>query len=176
MHAAQLTAQQGAVLAVLVRSPSRYDPEVSPAGRQGPLGQGARRHGRQGWLTAAERAASVYPPVLPKTGSTLGLPDGPEGLIVKQVTDELMNKYGYTEQQIDAGGLRITTTINKGYQDAAIAAVDDVMKGETRTLLRQALVAVDPKTGGVLAYYGGAKAYGAGYRLRAGASASRARR
>src|SRR3712207_4775844 len=28
--AAQLTAQQGAVLAVLIHSPSRYDPEVSP--------------------------------------------------------------------------------------------------------------------------------------------------
>jgi membrane peptidoglycan carboxypeptidase len=54
---------------------------------------------------------------------------------------------------VDAGGLRITTTVNKAYQDAAVASVDDVMQGEEATL-RQALVAVDPKTGGVLAYYG----------------------
>src|SRR3712207_652458 len=32
--AAELTAQQGAVLAVLIRSPSRYDPEVSPEDAQ----------------------------------------------------------------------------------------------------------------------------------------------
>ena len=42
------------------------------------------------------------------------------------------------------------------------------------TTLRQALVSVDPKTGGVLAYYGGAN--GTRLRLRAGASGSPARR
>src|SRR3954454_11297415 len=152
--AAQLTAQQGAVLAVLVRSPSRYDPEVSPQDAQDRWGKVLDAMVDEGWLTAQERAASVYPPVLPKTGSTLGLPDGPEGLIVGQVKSELMHKYAYTEQQIDAGGLRITTTVNKGYQDAAVAAVSDVMDGEPDTL-RQSLVSVDPKTGGVLAYYGG---------------------
>jgi membrane peptidoglycan carboxypeptidase len=157
--AAQLTAQQGAVLAVLVRSPSRYDPEVSPEDAQDRWGKVLDAMVEEGWLTADERAASVYPPVLPKTGSSLGLPQGPEGLIVTQVKNELMREHGYTEQQIDAGGLRITTTVNKGNQDAAVAAVTDVMAtqgDEQRAVLREALVAVDPKTGGVLAYYGGA--------------------
>jgi membrane peptidoglycan carboxypeptidase len=153
--AAQLTAQQGAVLAVLVRSPSRYDPEVSPADAKDRWNKVLDAMVTEGWLTKAERTASQYPAVLPKTSTSLGLPQGPEGLIVKQVKDELMGKYGYTEQQIQAGGLRITTTVNKGYQDAAVAAVGDVMKGEPDTL-RQALVSVDPKTGAVLAYYGGA--------------------
>ena len=44
--AAQLTAEQGAVLAVLIRSPSANDPEVDPEGAQQPLGPGARRDGR----------------------------------------------------------------------------------------------------------------------------------
>ena len=157
--AAQLTAQQGAVLAVLVRSPSRYDPEVSPEDAQDRWEKVLDAMVEEGWLTADERAASVYPPVQPKTGSTLGLPPGPEGLIVKEVKSELMNRHGYTEQQIDAGGLRITTTVNKGYQDAAVAAVNDVMAtqgDEQLAVLREALVSVDPKTGGVLAYYGGA--------------------
>jgi membrane peptidoglycan carboxypeptidase len=153
--AAQLTAQQGAVLAVLVRSPSYYDPEANPTEAKDRWGKVLDAMVTEGWLTKDERAASVYPPVLPKTGTSLGLPAGPEGLIVKQVKDELMGKYGYSEQQIQAGGLRITTTVNKGYEDAAIAAVNDVMKGEP-TNLRQALVSTDPKTGAVLAYYGGA--------------------
>ena len=153
--AAQLTAQQGAVLAVLVRSPSHYDPEVSPADAKARWADVLDGMVAQGWMTKADRSASVYPPVLPKTSSSLGLPKGPEGLIVKEVKSELMKKYSYTEQQIEAGGLRITTTVSKGDEDAAIAAVNDVTKGQPDNL-RQALVAVDPKTGGVLAYYGGA--------------------
>jgi membrane peptidoglycan carboxypeptidase len=157
--AAQLTAQQGAVLAVLVRSPSRYDPEVSPEDATDRWGRVLDAMVEEGWLSAEERAASVYPAVLPKTGSSLGLPQGPEGLIVTQVKNELMREHGYTEQQIDAGGLRITTTVNKSYQDAAVNSVNDVMGDEdedVRATLRQALVSVDPKTGGVVAYYGGA--------------------
>ena len=154
--AAQLTAQQGAVLAVLIRSPSRYDPEVSPEDAQDRWGRVLDAMVEEGWMTDAERAASVYPAVMPKTGSSLGLPSGPEGLIVTQVKNELLGpRYGYTEQQIDAGGLRIVTTVDKGQQDAAVAAVNEVMTGEDVAVLREALVAVDPKTGAVRAYYGG---------------------
>jgi len=155
--AAQLTAQQGAVLAVLIRSPSRYDPEVSPEDAVDRWERVLDAMVEEGWLTSAERAASVYPPVLPKAGSSLGIPGGPEGLIVQRAIDELESK-GYTEQQIRAGGLRITTTVDKGSQDAAVAAVDTVMatQGEEQlAVLRQALVAVDPKSGAVRAYYGG---------------------
>ena len=77
--AAQLTAQQGAVLAVLIRSPSRYDPEVSPEDATDRWGRVLDAMVEEGWLTSDERAASVYPPVLPKTGSSLGLPPGPGG-------------------------------------------------------------------------------------------------
>src|SRR3954466_13613685 len=103
------------------------------------------------------------------------MPPGPEGLIVTQAIQELESK-GYTEQQIRAGGLRITTTVDPGMETAAVAAggramggepaavaaVDDVMAGEPENL-RQALVAVDPKTGAVKAYYGGPSGTGNDY-------------
>jgi membrane peptidoglycan carboxypeptidase len=152
--AAQLTAQQGAVLAVLIRSPSANDPEVDPEGAQKRWGLVLDAMVDEDWLTAEERAASVYPPVLPKAGSSLGVPSGPEGLIVQRVKQELMDRYQYSEQQVDAGGLRITTSVNKAYQDVAVATVNDVMQGEPDNL-REALVSIDPKTGGVVAYYGG---------------------
>ncbi|MGR6966668.1 transglycosylase domain-containing protein [Geodermatophilus sp. URMC 61] len=151
--ASQLTAQQGAVLAVLVRSPSTYDPESNPEGAQDRWGLVLDAMVDEGWLTEQERQASVYPPVLPRTGSNLGIPDGPEGLVVQRAIAELEAK-GYDEQQIRAGGLRITTTVDKRYQDAAISAVADVMDGEPENL-REALVSVDPNTGAVRAYYGG---------------------
>ena len=65
------------MLAVLIRSPSRYDPEDNPEDAQDRWGRCSTRWSSEGWLTAAERAASVYPPVQPKTGSTLGIPTGP---------------------------------------------------------------------------------------------------
>ena len=153
--AAQLTAQQGAVLAVLIRSPSRYDPEVSPEDAQDRWGRVLDAMVEEGWMTAEERTASAYPPVLPKAGSSLGIPTGHEGIIVNRVIDELENKYRYSEQQIRAGGLRITTTVDKSYQHAAVTSVSDVMDGEDENL-KQALVAVDPRTGAIKAYYGGA--------------------
>jgi membrane peptidoglycan carboxypeptidase len=161
-HAKDLTAQQGAVLAVLIRSPSYYDPVLHPEEAKLRWGQVLDGMVSQGWLTAADRKASAYPQVLPQndSGASLGLPTGPEGLIVGQVEKELAAK-GYTDQQIHAGGLRIVTTIPKKSQDAADAAVATVMKGQPAQL-RESLVAVDPKTGAVLAYWGGPKGAGEG--------------
>ncbi|NEK84928.1 penicillin-binding protein [Blastococcus saxobsidens] len=160
--AAQLTAEQGAVMAVLVRSPSSYDPETNPEGAQDRWGLVLDAMVEEGWLTDAERAAAVYPAVLPKGGSTLGMPEGPEGHIVTQVKQELEAR-GYDEQQINAGGLRVTTTISKPAQDAAVAAVREVTAPPEPQELREALVAIDPRTGGVVAYYGGENGVGTDY-------------
>jgi membrane peptidoglycan carboxypeptidase len=159
--ASQLTAQQGAVLAVLIRNPSANDPEANPEGAASRWGKVLDAMVDEGWLDKGERDASVYPPVLPKAGSSLGIPSGPEGLIVQRAVEELEGK-GYTEQQIRAGGLRITTTVDAGWQKAAVDSVDEVMDGEPDNL-RQALVAVDPKTGAVKAYYGGPMGTGNDY-------------
>jgi membrane peptidoglycan carboxypeptidase len=152
--AAALTPEQGAVLAVLVRSPSSYDPEANPEGAQDRWGLVLDAMVEEGWMTQGARDAAVYPPVAPRPqSSALGVPTGPEGLVVSQALTELEAR-GYSDEQIRAGGLRITTTVDKATQDAAIAAVTEVMEGEPDNL-RQALVAVDPRTGGVRAYYGG---------------------
>ncbi|MGY1811264.1 transglycosylase domain-containing protein [Blastococcus sp. SYSU D00820] len=159
--ASQLTAQQGAVLAVLIRNPSNNDPEVNPDGALSRWEGVLDAMVEEDWLTQEERDASVYPPVLPRTGSSLGIPSGPEGLIVKEVLAELRAK-GYSDQQLSAGGLRITTTVDKPMQDAALASVADVMAGQPGNL-RQALVAIDPRTGAVKAYYGGQNGTGTDY-------------
>nr|WP_246324247.1 transglycosylase domain-containing protein [Petropleomorpha daqingensis] len=161
VQAAQLTPQQGAVLAVLIRNPSYYDPESHPEDAQDRWGKVLDAMVSEGWLSSTDRQASTYPPVNPKAASGLGMPKGPEGLIVTQAIQELESK-GYTEQQIRAGGLRITTTVDPGMQNAAVTAVNDVMGGEPQNL-RQALVAVDPRTGAVKAYYGGPSGTGNDY-------------
>jgi len=161
VHASQLTAEQGAVISVLIRNPTFYDPATHPEEAKARWEAVLDGMVSQHWLSATDRAAAVYPKVRPKTGSSgLGFPAGPQGLVVQRAIDELASK-GYTEDQVRSGGLRITTTVQKRDEDAAINAVHTVMQGEPG-MLRQALVAVDPRTGGVLAYYGGEKAFGAG--------------
>jgi len=157
--AAELTAQQAAVLAVLIRSPGAYDPEANPEGAQDRWGLVLDAMVEEGWLSAEERALSVYPPVLPKVPPSMGIPSDSQGHVVNRALAELRAK-GYSEDQIYGGGLSIVTTVDKRYQDAAVTAVDDVMTGEPEEL-REALVAVDPKTGAVRAYYGGQN--GAGF-------------
>ncbi len=159
--AAELTAEQGAVLAVLIRSPSRYDPEDNAEGAQDRWGLVLDGMVQEGWLDAAARDAMTYPEVKPRSGSGLGIPSGPEGLIVQRALAEL-RAMGYSDQQLQAGGLRITTTVNRDAQAAAVQAVKDVMRSEPLEL-RRALVAVDPRTGAVRAYYGGPNGTGTDY-------------
>ncbi|MCO7219392.1 transglycosylase domain-containing protein, partial [Klenkia sp. PcliD-1-E] len=162
VDASALTAQQGAVLAVLIRSPSAYDPASNPEGAQDRWGLVLDGMVEQGWLSSADRQASTYPEVLPASTANLNYPDGPEGFIARQVVAELQSRYGLDDQDVFAGGLRITSTVNKGYQDAAAAAVADVMQGEPENL-REALVSVDPRTGAVLTYYSPVTSTGTDY-------------
>jgi len=155
--AAQLTAEQGAVLAVLIRNPSANDPETNLEGAQKRWGLVLDAMVEEKWLDPAAREPMAYPAVLPNDGTGTGTPTGPEGMIVNQVRQELTETpFSYSEDDVLSGGLRVVTTVNKAYQDAAVASVNDVMQGEPGNL-KQALVSVDPKTGGVLAYYGNAQ-------------------
>jgi membrane peptidoglycan carboxypeptidase len=69
---------------------------------------------------------------------------------------------GITEQDIARDGLRITTTIDPDRQQHAAAAAQDALDGRTVNV-GSAMVAIDPETGGVLAYYGGDDGLGTDY-------------
>jgi membrane peptidoglycan carboxypeptidase len=161
--ASQLTAEQGAVLAVLIRNPSFYDPETNLEGASDRWGLVLDGMVGEGWLTSEQRAAAVYPPINPKgTTNQIGFPEGPEGLIVGQVQQELTRLYQFDDQQINSGGLRVVTTIDANRQRAAVETVNDVLTGESVDL-RQSLVSIDPRTGAVVAYYGGPNGSGTDY-------------
>src|SRR5207253_8830914 len=76
--------------------------------------------------------------------------------IKDQVVAELQ-KHGFAEDQLAAGGLVVTTTIDRTAQDAARAAVRAGIgkAGVGTDPVEGALVATQPGTGKVIAYYGG---------------------
>ncbi|MEI2731815.1 MAG: transglycosylase domain-containing protein [Dermatophilaceae bacterium] len=152
----QLTVAEGAVLASVINAPSLYDPALgdkqaaSLASRVSYVLDGMVS---QGWLTPTDRAAAAMPAIVPKAPSrTLS---GPTGYIVAAVRQELKTKLKLSDQDIDRGGLRITTTIDKPAQDAAVAAMDKDFPKTGVDDVYAGLVAVKPGDGAVVAMYGG---------------------
>lgn len=156
----QLTVADGALLAALIQRPSTLDPAVNMVGAQG----------RWNWvldgmvddkaLSPKDRAAQQFPPTVPpERAREENQTTGPNGLIQRQVTRELMELFNIDEQTLNTQGLQITTTIDPTAQKAAEDAVAKYLAGQNAEM-RTAVVSIDPHNGAVKAYYGGADANG----------------
>ncbi|MDN5791336.1 MAG: penicillin-binding protein, partial [Micrococcales bacterium] len=148
-----LTVSEGAVLASVINAPALYDPANGDEART----RLANRYAyvldgmvEEGWLSADERAKDAdLPKIQPVRRSTFG--SGPTGYISEGVRKELTT-IGLSDDDIARGGLRITTTIDKKAQTAAVSAMKDHLPDK----VTGGLVAIRPDDGAVIAMYGGA--------------------
>ncbi len=156
----QLTVSEGALLAALIRRPSTLDPAVDPKGAVA----------RWNWvldgmvetkaLSPSDRAAQVFPETVPPDQARAeNQTSGPNGLIERQVTKELMELFNIDERTLNTQGLQVTTTIDPKAQQAAEKAVSKYLDGQDPDM-RAAVVSIDPHNGGIRAYYGGSDAHG----------------
>ncbi|MDQ2707434.1 MAG: transglycosylase domain-containing protein [Actinomycetota bacterium] len=156
-----LSVSEGALLAGVIQSPSRWDPAISPPRAvqrwtfvmDGMLSQG--------WITPEQREQARFPGTQPRTKTTGGSSSDYRGLILNAIRDELDQK-GISEQEFNQEGLRITTTIDPAAQQNAVESARKALIGQPPNL-RGALVSIDPTTGGILAYYGGDNGTGLDY-------------
>lgn len=148
--AAQLNFSESALLAGLIQQPGRSE---NPTVARDRWSTALDRMQRNGYLTAADRTAAKFPAPVPLVDSRQGTTLNP--FVKKQVKAELAAA-GISEEKYYAGGFQVFTTIDSKAQDAAEQAVAQGMAGQTDDRILDALVAVDPRSGGVLAYYGGA--------------------
>jgi membrane peptidoglycan carboxypeptidase len=153
----RLTAEQGAVLAAVIKAPSGFDPAVNPEGAQDRWRYLLRTMADQGWLDRSRAEQARYPEVR-RPGQTVRSLSGPNGYIVARVERELERR-GISNQQLRTGSLRVVTTIDRKAQDAAVSSMRDGLAVQPAKN-RGALVAVQPGTGRIRAYYGGNEAYG----------------
>ncbi|HEX6872685.1 MAG TPA: transglycosylase domain-containing protein [Micromonosporaceae bacterium] len=186
--AQQVTVAEAMVLVAMVKQPEAdpADPDGSPgydptrgsralANSQGRWAYVRDSMVKIGYLTATEAARLRYPIGAVKEYDASARQSGLErttGLAVNHVLSELRQSgplKGTPEGYIEDGGFRIVTTIDKRVQDAAEAAADirrdtapEVVQGQPDNW-QAALVAVEPGTGRVLAYYGGNSGSGADY-------------
>ncbi|HYZ36310.1 MAG TPA: transglycosylase domain-containing protein [Pseudonocardiaceae bacterium] len=155
-----LTVSEAALLAGLIRSPSRLDPAIDLAAAQVRWNAVLDGMVEQGWLSPADRAVQRFPTTLPlsQARQILGAPTDDRAHIVDRVLKEL-EKQGITRAQLAVGGGRILTTIDPRAQQMARDAVRIELRGQPSNL-HSSLVAIDPRSGAVLAYYGGSDGNG----------------
>jgi membrane peptidoglycan carboxypeptidase len=156
----QLTVSEGALLAALIQQPSGLDPAINPKGSAERWNWVLDGMVQIGALSPADRATQVFPPTVPPDQARdANQTTGPNGLIERQVQQELLDLFDINEQTLNTEGLQVTTTIDPKDQAAAEEAATDAMDGQDPDM-RTAVVSIDPKTGGVKAYYGGTDAQG----------------
>jgi membrane peptidoglycan carboxypeptidase len=156
-----LSPAEGAMLAGLIQSPSKWDPAVDLQGSTQRWNYVLDGMVDQKWLSPADRRAAVFPNALPPSARKTGIPDNDRGHIVAAVKNELAS-YGITEQQVNQEGLKVETTVDPKLQQQAADAATKTLDGQPANL-RTALVSEDPRTGAVLAYYGGTDGSGFDY-------------
>lgn len=153
-----LTPSEAAVLGGMVQRPSQNDPRVDKEQAQSRWDYVARRMLETKGVTKQQRDEMQLPMTRERDewrGEGL---TGPQYDIRRKVLSEL-EQQGWDETKLSKGGYTITLNIDPKAQAAAEKAVDQVTGSQPKNL-RTSLVAVEPKTGQVKAYYGGGKEIG----------------
>ncbi|WP_455682017.1 transglycosylase domain-containing protein [Streptomyces violaceus] len=163
MDATELDPARAAYLAALVNAPSQYDVVAHPENRKAAESRWnyvLDGMVTKGWLSESKRAGMKFP--MPKESTLSTGMSGQRGYIVRIVKDYLTQNNIIDEDKLDAGGYRITTTLQKGKQDAFVKAVNDKLmskldkkNNKVDSYVRAGGAAVDPKTGKVVAMYNG---------------------
>jgi membrane peptidoglycan carboxypeptidase len=164
VDADELSPQQGAYLAALVNAPSMYDVVAHPENKAAAV---ARWNYvldgmvKEGWLKQSQRTGMKFD--MPKQTTTSTAFSGQRGYLVEAIKSYLVEHKIIDEEALEnGGGYRITTTIQPKMQDAFIKAVDDNLMDrldkknrKVDNYVRAGGVSIDPKTGKVIAMYGG---------------------
>jgi penicillin-binding protein 1A len=149
--AARLTLAQGALLAGIPADPSRFDPVTNPKAARARRLEVLQAMLAQGDITKRDLQRAAREP-LPRA-EDVRLPgiEGPAPYFVNYVKQQLIERYG--TRRVFGGGLNVQTTIDLRLQNLARHAIQSVLKEPNGP--SAALVAVRPRTGEILAMYGG---------------------
>ncbi|MFE6424182.1 transglycosylase domain-containing protein [Streptomyces rochei] len=173
VDAEDLTVEQGAYLAALLQAPNQYDWAIaSETGKK--LVQERWNYVldnmvEEDWLSRADRQGMEFPvPEEPKTSAGMG---GQNGYLVDAANYEIRKQLvaqGAAEDMeqakalLDLGGYTVTLNVDKKKQAELEKAVKakltsklDPDEREVDADVQAGAVSVDPKTGGVVAMYGG---------------------
>ncbi|MFE7626841.1 transglycosylase domain-containing protein [Streptomyces sp. NPDC057509] len=164
VDAKDLNVSQGAYLAALLQAPSQYDWAVA-----GPRGKALVKERwaytlnnmvEEDWLDPAERQKLKFP--VPRDPKPLNGTAGQKGYIVEMARQAVLKQLDISGEQFDLGGWTITVNIDKKKQQQLEKSVEtklidklDTKKRKLDQDIQAGAVSLDPKSGAVLALYGG---------------------
>ncbi|MER5538789.1 transglycosylase domain-containing protein [Streptomyces mirabilis] len=170
VDASKLSTEQSVFLASVLKGPNLYNPDGGVGALADPDSNTKRVKDRWKWIldrevtvgnmTQAERTKIKTFPTLKKVNSTLS---GQTGYLVDIAKEYVAKKAGITPEQLEKGGYRIYTTFDKKKVSELEKAVKATKKSFLDTKARPktdkdvqfGAASVDPKTGAIVALYGG---------------------
>ncbi|WP_408897485.1 transglycosylase domain-containing protein [Nocardioides sp. R1-1] len=156
--AADLNLKQSAALAAILNNPNRLDPDNGEEATQELLGRyqyvldSMEKMGTApaGEVSQARESLPKFPQI--KQSEQYG---GQRGHALTMVRKELL-RLGFSEQEINGGGLQVTTTFTKKAMSAAAEGVAEQRpEGFGPQQLHVGVASVEPGTGAVRGFYGG---------------------
>lgn len=156
--AAKLDVAQSAYLASLLQAPSAYSSPSGQAALQARWNYTMDGMAKLKFIDQATWDKTKFP--TPKSNWTTPGLSGQAGYLIDVADQYLTDNKVLTSSQLAGGGWKITTTFDKGDEDALAASVKKVLKAnlpDTSTAkdVRAGAASVDPTSGKLLAVYGG---------------------
>ncbi|MDN5688937.1 MAG: penicillin-binding protein, partial [Brachybacterium sp.] len=150
--ASELTEEEAALLVAVIPGPSAYDPANNKEKSVQLWDRVISRQVNVGQLTPETADAMQFPETIePHSENSLG---GTNGYLLAQVRSELLEQ-GFTEEEINTGGLTIVSTIDPAIQENTVQAVENLPEDRPERN-HVGTVTIDPSTGAIKAMYGGA--------------------
>ncbi|OXN00046.1 transglycosylase domain-containing protein, partial [Bifidobacterium vansinderenii] len=152
--AKDLTLSEAATIAGIIPSPNNWDPAVNPKMAKQRFNRVLNIMKEDGYISAKEKSEAQLPDTVQQ--STDNIYQGTKGYLLKMVRDELVASKAFTETDIDTGGYKIITTIDKTRQDEMYNVVSPTANASTVPEgLEAGALSVNPKDGSIISLYAG---------------------
>ena len=151
-EAKDLTVSEAAMLAGIIPAPSTWDPAKNPTMAEQRFDRVLDIMAQDGYITAEQKASAAMPTTIEY--SLENVYEGTDGYLLRMVRDELTGSGAFTEDDLDTGGYRIVTTIQKDKQDLLYQSASPKANSMPDGVEAGAMSA-NPKDGSIIAIYAG---------------------
>lgn len=155
VEAKDLTLSQAAMLAGIIPAPSSWDPAIMPKEANIRFKRVLRIMLKDKYITSEEYKNAKMPQTINQTKQNMYA--GPQGYLLQMVRSELTSGGAFTKEDLDTGGYRIITTIDKAKQDLMfnVASPTAGARGITPQGVQTGAMSVNPKDGSIISVYAG---------------------
>ena len=154
--AKDLTLSEAAMLAGIIPAPSAWTPDVNAKQAQKRFKRVLNIMSEDGYITTKQKQEAAFPQVAEMQQNNEM--SGPNGYLLTMVKNELLKTKAFDEEDLETGGYKIVTTIDKSKQDlmfSTISTSQNGMQGIVPDGMQFGAMSVNPKDGSIIALYAG---------------------